>query len=182
MAAIQVEDVTGVIEAVCFTDNFTQFGHLITTDAIVFILGRLDHKRGQPQIIIDRIVPIDGVPLQPGKLRVLIPARRLNGSSEPAIEHAARVLAENHAGGPSATSLAPETPGFPLELVVETERGWAVLQPDAKTRVAPTPKMVEELCRVLGAESEVVGGVTVEPADRRPKWQQNGKQAYAGAK
>jgi DNA polymerase-3 subunit alpha len=183
MAAIQIEDVTGVIEAVCFTDNFTQYGHLIATDAIIFILGRLDHKRGQPQIIIDRMVPIDGVPLQPGKLRVLIPARRLNGSSEPAIEHAARVLGEHHAEPPTAKSLAPETPGFPLELVVETERGWAILQPDAKTRIAPTPKMVEELCRVLGAGSvKVVGGVTVEPTDRRPKWQQNGKQAYAGAK
>lgn len=180
MAGVVIEDMSGVIESICFADGYAQYGHLISPDAIVFVLGRVDHKRGEPQIVIDRIVPIDGLPLQPGRLRVNIPARRLNGSSESAIEHAAKALAECAAKPPAAKSLTPETPGFPLELVIETEKGWAVLQPDPKTRIAPTPKMVEDICKVMGPESvKVVAGVTVEPP--RPKWQGNGK-SYAGSR
>jgi hypothetical protein len=160
---------------------------LIHTDAIVFILGRLDHKRGEPQIIIDRVVPIDGTPLQPGKLRVTLPARRLNGTFDPAVESAAKVLAGCHVGarggmnGPvSGPALPGDASGFPLEVVVETEVGWAVLQPDAKTRIAPSPQMAAELCGVLGADCvRVVGGVTVEPP--KPKWQ-NGRGGYGGKK
>ncbi len=187
MAAVTVEDLTGAIECFCFADAFAQYSHLIHVDAIVFVLGRLDHKRGEPQIIIDRIVPIDGTPLQPGKLRVVLPARRLNGTFEPAVESAAKVLAGCAAGGGNGSANGTngagqpgsETSAFPLEVVVETERGWAVLQPDVKTRIAPSPQMAAELCRVLGAESvRVVGGVTVEPA--KPKWQGGRGGGYGG--
>lgn len=200
MAAVTVEDHTGVVECFCFSDAYAQYGHLIHVDAIVFVLGRLDHKRGEPQIIIDRIVPIDGTPLQPGKLRVVLPARRLNGTFDAAAETAAQVLAGCAAGaggngqpatGTGAAAKAAAGPvsaeTFPLEVVVETEGGWAVLQPDAKVRIVPSPPMAMELCRVLGPESvRVVGGVTVEPA--RPKWAggqggqggQGGRGGYGG--
>jgi DNA polymerase-3 subunit alpha len=188
MAAVTVEDLTGAIECFCFADAYAQYSHLIHADAIVFILGRLDHKRGEPQIIIDRVVPIDGTPLQPGKIRVTLPARRLNGTFDPAVESAAKVLSECQTGAPaSSTSGGPgnalpgaEAPAFPLEVVVETDGGWAVLQPDVKTRIAPSPRMAAELCGVLGEGSvKIVGGVTMEPP--KPKWGgQNSRGGYGG--
>lgn len=182
MAAVTIEDMTGAIECFCFADAYAQFSHLIHTDAIVFVLGRLDHKRGEPQIIIDRIIPIDGTPLQGGKLRVTLPARRLNGTFDAATEAAAKVLAECSMKGPTGQNghAAVAAESVPLEVVVETEEGWAVLQPEMKTRISPNPQMAAELCKVLGADSvRIVGGVTVEP-EKRKQWNGQGKRKYGG--
>jgi hypothetical protein len=103
MAVVTVEDPTGSIECVVFADAYARFSHLVETDKIIFVLGRADLSRGEPQLVTDRLVPIEGSPLSPGRLQVLIDERKLNGTSIAAVEKLAAML---RASSPDAARLA----------------------------------------------------------------------------
>src|SRR5256885_7083579 len=52
---ISFEDLLGTIEGVLFSECYAQFEHLLKEDAPVFVLGRADRARGEPQVIVERI-------------------------------------------------------------------------------------------------------------------------------
>ena len=59
MAILELEDTSGKIEAVAFPKTFDVIARLCEVDAIVLVQGKVDRKREQPQIIIDRVYPIE---------------------------------------------------------------------------------------------------------------------------
>src|SRR5581483_1397554 len=97
---------------------------LLTQDAVVFVLGRVDRSRAgmvtkknggggaaggmeddeagalgggasgneNVQVVVDRIVPIDGVPLMPGRMWLRVDCDRLNGSGEQALRTMAEIV------------------------------------------------------------------------------------------
>jgi DNA polymerase III alpha subunit len=81
MAILTIEDLTGNAEAVLFADRYTSYAHLLDDDAPKFILGRLDLSRGDPQIIVDQIAPIDGTPLEGGRLDLWLNLDRIGSSA-----------------------------------------------------------------------------------------------------
>jgi hypothetical protein len=85
MGVVTIEDATGSVECVMFADAFAKTGHLAETDRVVFLLGRADLSRGEPQILADKLVPIEGLPLLPGRLQFAVDELRLNGGSETAL-------------------------------------------------------------------------------------------------
>ena len=92
MAILTVEDLSGTADAVMFADCFNRHGHLLENDQPKFMLGRIDLSRGDPQVIVDRLVPIDGTPLERGILRVTVREPRLNGASRQALDRLATAL------------------------------------------------------------------------------------------
>lgn len=190
MAIITIEDQSGTLECVAFSDCYQKFSHLIETDKIVFVLGRADLTRGEPQLIVDRLVPIEGVPLSPGRLQVLIDERKLNGSSMTAVESLATVL-KSHAAGPaasgaSAISRASDgeleavlarhalTP-FPVELAIGTMTHTAILSTPG-LRVGLKPQLLAEIETTLGPScARIVGGVSVELNEKKP-WEKKFKK------
>ena len=190
MAVITVEDQSGSLDCVAFSDCFQRFSHLIEADKIIFVLGRADLSRGEPQLIVDRLVPIEGVPLSPGRLQVLIDERKLNGTSIPAVESLATVL-KSHATGPasngsSATRGASDgeleavlarhalTP-FPVELAIGTMTHTAILTTPG-LRVGLKPQLLADIESALGpASARIVGGVSVELNEKKP-WEKKFKK------
>ena len=130
-------------------------------------LGRVDHSRGDPQIIIDKVVPIAGQPLDRGTLLVRVSEPRLNGSSEKALVEL-KGLVDTH--NPAATNgtgalvdAATRGGSVPLELIVETEDAMIRLEPEPKPSVRLVPDLVGRLEDVLGEGSlRLVGGVSIE--------------------
>ena len=199
MAVVTIEDPSGTVECVVFADAYARFGHLIETDRIVFVLGRADLSRGEPQLVTDRLVPIEGAPLSPGRLQVLIDERRLNGTSLSAVERLAAVLRE-HVAVPRATPGAKGAAGggagggsdeeleavlqkanatpFPVELAIGTMH-HSVLLAAPGVRVPLKPSLVEAIDSALGPSScRVVGGVSVDLTEKKP-WEK--KFARAGS-
>jgi DNA polymerase-3 subunit alpha len=86
MAILTIEDLTGQAEAVLFADRYGRYAHLLEDDAPKFILGRMDTSRGDPQIIVDQIVPIDGTPLEGGRLDLWLNFDRLGPEGSRAVE------------------------------------------------------------------------------------------------
>jgi DNA polymerase-3 subunit alpha len=189
MAIVTFEDLLGSIEAVLFTDQFAAFGDLLQTDAILFLLGRVDLSRGDPQLIVERAVPIEGTPLQPGAIQLKLNALKLNGSGRRVMEQVSRLVASSGSkvsgaeatltpadamadklqrDGALALASGPSHP-FPLELVVETPEQSVLLAADKSVRVTLTPSLVKELGGLLGEGCvRVVRGMAVEVAGSRP--------------
>ncbi|MFN0132855.1 MAG: OB-fold nucleic acid binding domain-containing protein, partial [Phycisphaerales bacterium] len=165
MGVVTLEDMEGTAEVVLFTDAFAKFGHLAQTDAIVFVLGRVDTSRGEVQILGERLVPIDGTPLLPGRVRMLLDGERLNGGAESALASLSEVIRGcTIEPGPGAAE------AFPLEFEVVTTSGRALLAPERPVRVKLGPALANSVTGLLGERTlRIVGGVTVEPAER-PKY------------
>ncbi|MEZ6242458.1 MAG: hypothetical protein R3B57_05385 [Phycisphaerales bacterium] len=154
MAILTLEDMTGVAEAVMFSDCFNRFGHLLEDDAPKFVLGRVDHARGEGQLVVDRMAPIDGLPLERNRLRLVLRDQRLNGSGRAAVERIAEL----------ASGEAPEgVERAPIDVVIETKDAWIAVETPGERRVAVTPATVRALVDALGLGSvQLTGGVSVE--------------------
>ncbi len=174
MAILTVEDLSGAMEAVLFTDQFQKFGHLATNEAVLFVLGRLDLSRGDPQVIVEKLVPIDGVPFDSGKVRLIVDEKKLNGGASGALGRAAgvvRAAAARQTANPSPKELV-----FPVEVIVGTPDHFALLAADSTVRVGLDAQLFEAVQAELGEGTVRVIGVTKDPVETGPKrWQRRGE-------
>ena len=178
MAILTVEDSAGSCDCVMFTDCFARYGHLATAENVVFVLGRIDTKRGEPQVLIDRLVPIDGVPLDSGKVRVFVDELKLNGNAAPALARVAQALAGQGIPAPAQPANVGEAAArFPLEVVVGTTTHVAVLACDPKLRITLEPGIVKLIQDELGVGMvKIAGGVTLEKDKPKP-WERKKRPA-----
>lgn len=157
-------------------------------------------QQNSVQVIVDRVVPIDGVPLMPGKLWVRLDAERLNGDGSRTLkELAAIVRGESLGGGDERLAAAAPLPtlsaedratAFPMDIVVDLPEQRIRLEASPHMRVRLSASMVAELTRRLGDGCvRVVGGVTVETMNGRggngggKPWMKKGNGAMpAGAR
>jgi DNA polymerase-3 subunit alpha len=59
MAFLELEDFEGSIELVAFGDAFEQYRHLLATDAMVLVKGKIDKREEQkPKIIVDKVLAL----------------------------------------------------------------------------------------------------------------------------
>ncbi len=166
MGVATIEDMTGSVQAVLFADPFARYGHLLEPDRVLFVLGRADHSRGEAQVIVDRLVPIESAPLLPGRLRVSIDAARADGAGSAAIRRLAELLVER--GG-----MRGEAPVFPVDVVIATETGVVLLEIDRSLSIPLTPENAGDLASILGQAGSlrVINGVSVERLETRRKWE-----------
>jgi DNA polymerase III subunit alpha len=62
MAMVTIQDKSGSIDGVVFSDAFAKFGSLLQDGAVLMFIGRTDLKRGEPQIIIEQLVRVQDAP------------------------------------------------------------------------------------------------------------------------
>ncbi len=130
MGILTLEDTSGTAEAVMFANVFTQFGHLVEeADRPLFVLGRVDHSRGDPQVIVDKLVPIDGQPLEKGRLVIAMRDRVLNGSAPSALPRVRGLLETYDPRVGEASRLEDEQVGRPVpyDLLIETSDAFETL-------------------------------------------------------
>jgi len=79
MAFVQLEDYRGSIELVVFTEQWEQNRDIVTGDAVIGIIGKLDKSRGEPKIIVDRVMQPDDLPEKgPAELHIRLDAALRN--------------------------------------------------------------------------------------------------------
>jgi DNA polymerase III alpha subunit len=175
MAVMTFEDRTGSVEAVCFTDPYLKYGHLIQPDAKLFVIGEVDLARGTPQIKVERVLPIEAAPRDPvSSLDLLVDGVRYNGESTLRLERAAQALVRHITAPPTDAASAAwqrppvqirvfvRLPGAPT-LPVKTAEGWSV---------KPSPALLRELARHLGEGSVRLSGplLAKERDEQRERW------------
>ena len=189
MGVVALEDREGGIEAVAFADAFTKFQPLLVPDSIVFVVGRVDHNRGSPQVIIEKVIPLDRARAElTRRVRITIDEDRLNGSAEHALHQARETL---RSAARAAAGAAPATSGsfngaasgagplrasnVAVEVVVKPHAGgWARLE-TGRVNLAVDESLVVTLSGVLGPGNAELVGAPIEMAKPEPKaWERRG--------
>lgn len=62
MAFVTLEDPGGSIQAVIFGSVFADVRHVVLPDARIFLKGKVDMRRDEPQIIVDEVIPFAKAP------------------------------------------------------------------------------------------------------------------------
>ncbi|MEM6459234.1 MAG: DNA polymerase III subunit alpha, partial [Planctomycetota bacterium] len=101
MAMLTLEDAkTNKIDAVCFAETYAQCSNALELDAVVFLQGKVDRRREEPSIIVDKVIPIDPIDAARRQLtrtvRIVIEdgpaAANLNGQSKDQLTKLREVL------------------------------------------------------------------------------------------
>jgi len=76
MAVFTLEDLQGHMEVVMFADVLNRFGDSLIADAVVFVKGKVDHRRGKPNILAVELIALDEVSEKlAGKVRIRLDAK-----------------------------------------------------------------------------------------------------------
>ena len=59
MAFVTIEDQTGPIDGVVFSDAYAIAGPLLDVDRIVYLKGKVDRRREEPSIVVDSVIPLE---------------------------------------------------------------------------------------------------------------------------
>ncbi len=62
MAMLTIEDKTGTIDAVVFSDRYATAAPILEVDKVVFLKGKVDRKREEPSIVVDEVYTSDEAP------------------------------------------------------------------------------------------------------------------------
>lgn len=136
--------------------------------------GGGDPTNQNVQVVLDRVVPIDGVPLLPGRMWLRVDAERLNGSGEAALQAVALAVMGPGQGATASAEVEPKpiadkTQTFPIDIVIDTADARVRLEVPG-VRVLPTQELMKSLVEQLGEGSiKVVGGMTAELPGARPR-------------
>lgn len=87
MAMLTLEDAkSNKIDAVCFADTYATCSNALELDGVVFLQGKVDRRREEPNIIVDKVIPIEQARLSLTRtVKVIIedaPDANLNGESK----------------------------------------------------------------------------------------------------
>ncbi len=166
MAVLTLQDRVGSIECVLFADAYREFGGLVQANSLVFAEGHVDHKRGEPQVILARLFSTEEA------------AEGLTGS----IEIDLTTAVSPGGGGVEATTLeeikgilrsntdvshAGRKAGVSLRLPVDGH----VIQLQSEYRVVLSERMVADLAHALGSSGAVrIHGRRPASAPPRKSW------------
>ena len=167
MAVVNLEDKEGTIQGVCFSDCFARHQAAIVTDAIVLVQGKVDLSRGEPQIIVDRLVSLADAAEVAKKLRVVVDETRLNGGSADALDRVKSLVSAQIALRPDPNA-PPLGPTLALELQITTQDA-DVLIDASRVKFAVTPGFLGSLSRVVGEPNVQLVGGHIELERREPK-------------
>jgi DNA polymerase-3 subunit alpha len=166
MAMFTLADQASSLEGVVFAQTFAAHAELLLQDRVVLMVARLDHSRGSPQLVVDRVIPIeDAAQHLATRLEISVLAgRESDRESLGALQMASGILRQA-AGSVAALS------GRPVEVDVRAEvDGRTVLLRSSALHVVPERALLTKLATALDgvARVRVLGGYV--PQRERPRW------------
>ncbi len=171
MAICGFEDPSGSIEAVAFSEVFARFGHLLETDRVAFLEGKLQQREASPSLLIHRVTPIEDCERLTRSARIVVRAEgAANGGNgrgkrlrQRLIELRDVLWESNGDGGPA------------VEVAIEVHTGDRVVTVGLNgTTVQVGRRTRERVADVLGGAGcfELLGPrkLRPEPAGGGPMW------------
>ncbi|HDZ22619.1 MAG TPA: DNA polymerase III subunit alpha [Phycisphaerae bacterium] len=143
MAMLTLEDLTGKCDAVVFPDTYEQLGEQLVEDALVFVIGAVDRSRDRPNILVNKIIPIDQA-IQELTQSVLI--RLPGGITDEMLEGLKACLSAHPGPAPVHVELQPQTRGDVR----------ATVRLDAQWSVQPSRQLADALIDLLGDQKHLV--------------------------
>ncbi|HUZ18849.1 MAG TPA: DNA polymerase III subunit alpha, partial [Spirochaetia bacterium] len=130
MAFGTLEDHSGTIEIVVFSDAWESYGHLIVEDAILGVEGKVDLSRGEPKLMVEKVMAPEALP-EVGLSELHI---RLDADDEDEL-YSLRSYLCDHAGNCSVF----------LHLPRGDSRREVVVRASSQIQVAPAKELIDGL-------------------------------------
>ncbi|MHC4649284.1 MAG: DNA polymerase III subunit alpha [Planctomycetota bacterium] len=154
-ATATLGDKSGSLGAVIFSEAYGRHRDLVANDAIVAVIGRVDRSRGDPSVIVDRVLSVDELD---GHLASRIELDLAGGPDGNALEPMMQTLEQTLRG-------AAGNGGRTVEVLLHVHDGKrrVALKPN-RLRVAPNAPLLDELERMLGPGHVRLVGRDAPPA------------------
>jgi DNA polymerase-3 subunit alpha len=138
MAVFTLEDLQGSVEVVMFPDVLNRFAEFLVKDTIVFVRGKLDYRRGKPNIIAVELITLDDVREKlAAKVRIRLNAEDVTKEKVAEIKSICR-----HHRGQS-----------PLYVAVKTDKGRVYATADRELSVNPDLDFCRKMRQLVGPEN-----------------------------
>ncbi len=164
MMILGLADKNATMDAVLFTDSFAKYGELIVNDRPVVLIGSVDRNRGEPNIIVERVIALEEAEKHLGTLlEVAVDCgSEAEGTAASTMEMVAGLLKQ-------ATNSASMSQGRAVDVMIHLDGDVRRTSLHShRLRVVPDPMLLESLRRIVGADRvRVRGGWT--PERRKPK-------------
>jgi DNA polymerase-3 subunit alpha len=166
MAMFTIADQANAIEGVLFAGTFATYGELMQQDRVVVMIARLDHSRGSPQLVVDRVLPIEDAAQH---LATRLEIEVDGGGGEPKLVTAALQMSSGILRQASGSVAALS--GRPVDVNVRVNvDGRSVLMHSSSLHVVPDRALLSKLASAL----QGVGRVRVHggfvPQREKPRW------------
>ncbi len=162
MAMITLQDKVASVEGVVFAGVFARYAARLVPEAVVLLVGRMDRKRGEPQVIVDSVLDIEDAAKRFGRRLEL---DLVDDPDSGPVTSRLRTLSDALREHESAESA--EGAGVPVLLHVYTDGKRITLRPGG-LRVVPEAGRLRRIEAMLGASRVRLITATV-PNPGRPK-------------
>ena len=144
MAIISLQDRGGTIDGVIFSDAYQRYAELLQQDETVIVVGKVDRSRGDLQLLINRVIPVQDASLHLARRLELTFTNGVDGGDTRSRMEMASGLLKQAGASRVATGATP------AEVVVYVHTGKHVATIRSQRRVVVEPKLLEQLGGVVG--------------------------------
>jgi len=142
MAILAFEDRTGPVEAVAFSEVFERYGELFEEDRVVFLIAKVQQRDGMPNLMVNRVVPLEQAATLTASVRVKVEANGDAAKLSQRLQQLRDLLLESTTG-----------PGSPASVKIEVvENGEVVTIGLNGFQVKVTPELPKQVAKILGSE------------------------------
>jgi DNA polymerase-3 subunit alpha len=142
MADFFLEDLQGEAEIVLFPRVLEKFSHLLTEDSVIFVKGKVDRQRENPNIFAEELIALDEVTDKLAtKVRIRLDANDVSKAKVTEI----RTICEHHRGR------------SPVYVSLNTDQGRIYASVDKNLRVNPDIEFCKKMKRLVGADNFQLG-------------------------
>ena len=138
MAVFVLEDLQGSVEVVMFPDVLNKYADLLIEDTVVFVRGRLDYRRENPNIIASELIKLDEVR---GKIAARIQIHLNAGEVSKEKVAMIKSLCQSHKGR------------SPVYVAVTTDKGKVYTAADREFSVNPDLDFCRKMKQLVGDDN-----------------------------
>jgi DNA polymerase-3 subunit alpha len=138
MAVFILEDLQGQAEVVVFPDVLNSHAKTLVEDTIVFVKGKVDYRREQPNIIASELIPIEQIREKlAAKVRIRLDAKDVTKEKVATI----RSICQHHKGK------------SPVYVAIRTDKGSVYATADRALSVNPDIEFCRKMRQLIGEEN-----------------------------
>ncbi len=138
MAVFVLEDLQGKAEVVLFPDVLVKFGDLVVEDTVVFVKGKVDHRREIPNIFATELIRLDQVKEKlAARVRIEMDSEEVTKEKIEQI----KIICQRHRGN------------SPVYISVRTDRGMVQARADQTFSVNPDVDFCRKMKQLVGEEN-----------------------------
>ena len=138
MAVFTLQDLQGQIEVVMFPEVLNRYGDKLVADTVVFVRGKADYRREQPNVIAEELIALDEVREKlAAQVRIGLDAREVTKEKVAMI----RSICQHHRGR------------SPVYVAVRTDKGRVYAAADKELSVNPDEDFCRKMRQLLGEEN-----------------------------